>query len=187
MEKADRPTLWIILGPPASGKSTVAKELSEAAGARFIRSDAVRKALFDMAPEESGRTSYQSGIYSPEATRLTYGKILREARKTLAAGDSVILDATFSRPRHREEARRLAEEQGADILFVECTATAETLKRRLADREKKGGVSDARAEHFDVLMDRYETPDNLPPSIHMKVDTEAPVVEVVHRILARSR
>jgi aminoglycoside phosphotransferase family enzyme/predicted kinase len=183
-EQFVRPTLWIICGRVATGKSTLARELSEKLDISILRSDAVRKELFSHKTGRGDKTAFGMGIYSEEATSLTYGKLLLNAQEEIDKGCSVILDATFGTRDHRREALRLAENMDANIVFVECKCEDAVIMRRLEKREVKTAISDARPELFPALKQAYEAPDEIPHELYMAVDTEQPVESVMGEIFS---
>ena len=183
-EQFVRPTLWIICGRVATGKSTIARELSERLDINVFRSDAIRKELFSHKTGQGDKTAFGMGIYSEQATSLTYGKLLLTAQEEIDAGNSVILDATFGSQDHRREALRLAENMDVNIVFVECKCRDAVILRRLEKREVETSISDARAEIFQELNDAYEAPDEIPSELHMAVDTEQPTKRVMQKILS---
>jgi hypothetical protein len=120
----------------ASGKSTLAKALADSLQIKVLRSDVVRKKLFDRQVFESQEEEFGEGIYSQDATSLTYGKLLLLAQEEIERGSSVILDATFSRKDQRREVLRLVEDRDADSGFVKCTCREVVIRQRLRHRKK---------------------------------------------------
>jgi len=143
-----RPTLWIVCGLPASGKSTVSKELSRILDIKVFCSDLVRKKLFGLKPHDVMNEPFEKGIYSKGAGSLTYGKLLLLAQEEIETGNSVILDATFSTTHQRGQALRLARDTDTNIVFVECLSPVNLSKARLMKRRNGTSVSDARLQHF---------------------------------------
>ena len=187
-----RPTLWVVCGMPATGKSTVARTLGRRLDVEVLRSDVVRKSLFQRRPQEPALAAFAQGIYTPGADALTYGRLLLDAQERLEKGLSVILDATFSDPRRRAEALRLARDSDVNILVVECFADDSVLRRRLAAREGSPSVSDARLEHFADLKARYSPLAEIPAELLVRLDTSQPLEACLdlllaqdHRLLAR--
>jgi aminoglycoside phosphotransferase family enzyme/predicted kinase len=180
-----RPVLWVVWGQVAAGKSTVARALGETLDVGAVRSDLVRKQLFERAARDDTVAAFQKGIYSRQATALTYGKLLRLAQAEVEQGRSVVLDATFSRRNRRREALRLAAATGAAIVFVECACTEKTIRRRLAERAGSRAVSDARLEHYEALKAAFEPGDELPERCLVRVDTEQPVARGLREIFKR--
>ncbi len=180
-----RPVLWVVWGQVATGKSTVARALAETQDIGLLRSDVVRKALFEGVAGKDTVADFGKGIYSGQATALTYGKLLRLAQAEVAQGRSVLLDATFSRRDQRREALRLSAETGAAIVFVECACSEATLRRRLAERSGRRGVSDARLVHYDALAAAFEPGDELPERCRIRLDTEKSVEDGLRKIFKR--
>ncbi|MBW1696321.1 MAG: AAA family ATPase [Deltaproteobacteria bacterium] len=179
-----RPTLWVVCGMPASGKSTIAKELGRTLDIGVVESDAVRKALFRIKPHISVDVPFETGIYSRAGSSLTYGKLLIAAQEVLEKGDSIILAATFSRKHQRQEALRLARDMDVNIFFIQCVASDEVLKERLKLREHKSSLSDARLHHFDEFKRRFEPLTEVPEDIHVRINTEKPLEDSMETILS---
>jgi aminoglycoside phosphotransferase family enzyme/predicted kinase len=100
--------LVAVGGLPGSGKSTLARGLApglgRAPGALVLRSDEIRKRLAGVAPE----TRLPASAYSPAASRAVFRTMARDARRALAAGQTVVADATFLGPAERRAIRRAA-------------------------------------------------------------------------------
>jgi aminoglycoside phosphotransferase family enzyme/predicted kinase len=179
-----RPTVWVVCGLPASGKTTMAKMIAKILSLGLIGSDVVRKKLFGMPLHESQDLPFEEGMYSKESTALVYGKLLMMAQEEIQKGRSIILDATFSTSHQRNEALRLARDMDADIIFVECLASNETLKKRLSIRNSSATISDARLHHFKQFKDRFEPISELADEMHICIDTEKPLEEGMRQILS---
>ena len=182
--KYTRPTVWVICGLPAAGKTTVAKMLAKLFSLVILRSDVVRKELFNLSPVESQDLPFEEGIYSKEATALVYGKLLMQAQEEIKKGGSIILDATFSRCHQRDEALRLARDLDANIIFVECMASNETLKKRLSIRDSSRTISDARLRHFQKFRARFEPITDLPEEMHIRINTEILLKKSLRQLLS---
>ncbi len=178
-----RPTIWVVCGMIASGKSTVAGALADALQTRRLRSDVIRKKLFQQPKFQSQDADFGQGMYSENATSLTYGKLLLKAREEIENGNSIILDATFSRKRHRRDVWRMAADMDANIVFIECRCREEIIAQRLVKRSSNEGVSDARLKHLDAFKERYEAFDENYNDVLFHVDTEKPLQEIMAGIL----
>ncbi|MEO1133281.1 MAG: AAA family ATPase [Cyanobacteria bacterium J06639_1] len=141
--RSRRGQIVLTSGLSGSGKSTVAGMLSREMGAIHIRSDAVRKHLagisLDRRGDEAGATF--SGIYTPEMTQKTYDHLIELGTTLARRGETVILDATFDRLVHRQNAIARAREAGLPLHVLSCEADINVLKARL--QERKGDIADA--------------------------------------------
>jgi aminoglycoside phosphotransferase family enzyme/predicted kinase len=180
-----RPTLWVFCGLPASGKSTIAKELAVSLGVKVLRSDAIRKELFGVQLQEHMDLPFEKGIYSKQASSLTYGKLLLLAQEEMEKGRSVILDATYASRHQRGEVVRLAHDMDANLMFVECICSETVLKKRLIQREKACSISDARLHHFDRIKAFFEPLDEMPDKVHIRIDTERSLEEALQELLSQ--
>jgi len=138
--------VWLT-GPPASGKSTVARALSDALRRRGIRpvvleSDALRAILTPAA------------TYAREERDHFYASVADLAALLVAQGFAVIVDATAPRRAHRERLR----ESVPGLLEVLVATPRETCEAR----DPKGLYARARAgdaPHLPGATEDYETPE----------------------------
>jgi uncharacterized protein len=186
------PVIWVVCGMIATGKSTVAKKLGALFSIPCIRSDEIRKFLFDDTSKKSSDQGFEQGMYAPKATTLVYGRMLLTAQAALEKGSSVILDATCRRRRQRQDMLQLAKDTSANIIFVECRCPDREIKNRLKTREHTSSLSDARLAHFDHIKKGMEPFDDIPKEMHMPVKTDQSpdkIIEIIltgeHELLAR--
>jgi predicted kinase len=136
-------------GLSGSGKTTLARRLAPslggAPGAVVLRSDEIRKRLAGIGPLDR----IPRRAYTPRRSAETYGEMLRLARRLLAAGRAVVLDAVYLGPESRKAVGRLAADAGVSLHAVWLQGDPDALRARLAART--GDASDADA---DVLQDQ---------------------------------
>jgi len=124
----------------------------------------------------SGREAgFGEGIYSAEWNRRTYDTLFERADAALRHGQSVILDATFSRRSDRARARELAGAFGARTVVVECTLPEAVALERLEARQRKGtALSDGRPEVYRQQQRSFEPIEPGEADAHVQVDTAGP-------------
>jgi len=167
------PLVLAVMGTPGSGKSTLAKSLASELGWRRIASDEVRKERAGIAPEHRGTAAERRALYATARTDDTY-RVLREAAATLSATEQgLVLDATYSRRRHRDALRQACASGGIPLCFIEARAPRQVLYQRLRDREERSGeVSDARIEDLSVVLGNWEPPNELPAADRLRISTQ---------------
>jgi hypothetical protein len=138
-----KPRLVAIGGFSGTGKSTLAAALTPLIwprpGAVHLRSDLERKALFGV--QETARL--HDSAYAPDVTERVYATLMRKARRTLAAGHAVIVDAVFARENERQAVEAVAKRMHVPFHGLWLTAPRETLAGRVTSRI--GDASDATA------------------------------------------
>ncbi|PWV59070.1 hypothetical protein C7443_11268 [Plasticicumulans acidivorans] len=132
------PFLLITHGVSGSGKSTLTGVLLEAFAAIRLRSDVVRKRLFGLGPLDDSHSAVAGGIYTAEASTLTYERMLELAARLLGLGYPVLVDATFPQDWQRTPFRELAAECNVPFVLLACTADPQTLRERVAARHASG-------------------------------------------------
>jgi len=137
------PRLVAIGGLSGTGKSALAAalapEVGRAPGALVLRSDVERKRLFAVAETER----LPQGGYDLAATEATYARLIDKARRALAAGQGVILDAVYARSHERRAAAGLAAELAVPFIGLWLEAPLATRLTRIGRRS--GDASDADA------------------------------------------
>jgi uncharacterized protein len=173
-QRFSRPILWVFCGLPGSGKSTLAAGLADLLSIESYNSDRVRKGMVGLAPLTRASGPANAGIYGAAISTKVYDHLYAMARKAIAEGRSLILDATYSAVSHRDKLRHLADGCAIRILFAECRTGDDGLRRRLDRRESTPSVSDARATHLEFLKTRFEALTEIPPAQHIVIDTSRP-------------
>ena len=84
------PAVLLVMGPPASGKSTLAAELARCSGLPVLGSDAVRKAIHGVRPTDR----LDADAYRDEVTSEVYRTLADQAVRAAADRGGAIVDAT---------------------------------------------------------------------------------------------
>jgi hypothetical protein len=175
-----RPRLILTHGRSGSGKTHLAVILREHLRLIHVRSDIERKRLFGLPPEAGAGAAAGSGIYTAEATRRTYGRLLELAASILRAGYSVLVDATFLGRAQRRPFLDLARDLGVRCTILAIEAPDAILRARVAKRLAEGcDASDAdlsivdaqRSQHEPLLPE--EADEVIPVQTHPGADLEA--------------
>ena len=141
------PRMIAIGGLSGTGKSTLAAGLAplagSAPGARWLRSDVLRKRLAGVLPE----ASLPADAYTRARSRAVYDTLIEEARRTLASGMDVVVDAVFADSAERRAVADAAAACGAPFTGLWLEAPPETMRARVGTR--RGDPSDADAAVVD--------------------------------------
>ncbi len=150
--------LIAVGGLSGSGKSTLARALAPLLGpppgALVVRSDEARKHLFEVAME----APLPPEAYAPEVSGRVYRFLRERARRVLAAGRAVIVDAVHDRAESRAGLAALAAETKAPFLGLWLEVCPETLARRIEVR--RNDASDATVEVMRRQHRRAEIPED---------------------------
>jgi predicted kinase len=180
-----RPVLVAMTGLSGTGKSTVARRLARALGARLFASDVVRKELAGI--EGPAPAAWGEGIYRPEWTGATYDRLFALAEASLCAGTPVILDAAFLSTEQRAGAAAAAARANVQLVLVETVCDEETVAARLAARAVQGhSSSDATLSIFrqqlaSVKAVSPQVPDG---ALAIQIDTTSGTVGILDAVFA---
>lgn len=122
----DQAMVVLVSGPPASGKTTVARPLADALGFSLLTKDDIKEALFDALGGPPGDVEYSRKI----------GKAAMETLWALALHcPRVVLEANF-RTKSTYERDKLAR-LGGRVVEVYCRIPLEEASRRFAERAER--------------------------------------------------
>lgn len=125
---AEAGDLVVVCGLPGVGKTTVAERIADRVDGGVLRTDVIRK---ELCPDPT---------YSDAETEAVYEELIDRACDRVAAGESVVLDATFADARHRAAVRGMAERTAGGFAIVKVECDEPVVKRRM---ERRDGISDA--------------------------------------------
>ena len=155
-------------GVSGSGKSTLSSELVSRLGMIRVRSDVERKRL-----AASDTITGQAPLYGQDMDRQTYARLGELATQILAAGYSVVVDATHLQRGQRQMIRQAIEAQGVPCLILHCQAPLDTIEIWLNERQRKGtDPSDADIHVVHTQLQQLETLDEQERQITLPVATD---------------
>jgi predicted kinase len=134
--------LVVVCGLPGAGKTTVAGTVVDELDAERIRTDVVRKELFD------------DPSYSTAETEAVYQTVCDRAADHLANDEHVVLDGTFRERDLRQPALALAREHGVDRMILKVEADDAVVRERI--RQREDDASDADVSVYEQYRDRFE-------------------------------
>ncbi|MFO8114396.1 MAG: AAA family ATPase [Halorubrum sp.] len=133
--------LAVVCGLPGVGKSTVAERVAAHIDGEILRTDVIRKELFD------------EPTYSDAETEAVYAELIERTRRRVATGRAVVLDATFADARFRDDVREVGERVAGSFDLVEVACDEAVVERRI---ERRDGISDADFEVHLLFKDAFD-------------------------------
>ena len=147
-EAVTKPKLYLLVGYPGAGKTTVSKLIAETTGAVHLWSDVERHKLFAQ-PTHARQESVQ-----------LYEHLNRRAGELLAAGQSVVFDTNFNFAADRRKLRDIATRHGAETIVIWVTVPEEVAKARAvhAAYSRNGYNVSMTEQQFDAIVSKLEAP-----------------------------
>ncbi|RIL02599.1 MAG: hypothetical protein DCC71_16095, partial [Proteobacteria bacterium] len=165
------PLVVATAGAVATGKSTLAKQISRRLGAPRIATDRVQRVLLDPIPE---RVAHEL-VWEPDFAERVYGAMFARAEPVLRSRRPVVLDGCFAEPAQRRGAAALAQRHGVPFVFLECVAPKADVEARLRRRDRRDGIAHGSwGAIARGLRERWQAPQPDEPGRHVRVDTGRP-------------
>ncbi len=138
----------LITGFPASGKTTIGKELAKLMSIPFISKDDIKELMFDGLGWKDREWSKKLGLVS-------YDLLYYFAEALLAANTSFVIESNFKPEFDNPKFSALKEKHDFDIIQILCKADGEVLFERFKKRSESG---QRHPGHVDVTnYDEFKT------------------------------
>ncbi len=171
-----RPVLVVLAGLPGTGKTTLARRVSAALGAVYLRVDAIETVVT------------RFGLARPPVGPVGYGVTHELAAANLTLGNAVVVDAVNPVPEARAGWRELTD-RARLVMFETVIADAAEHRRRVEQR--RPDLAGQRVPTWDdVLAGDYVDWDNARDGVRQIVDmtdTETGVTRALALVRAASR
>ncbi len=165
MRAMARPTLYLFIGYPGAGKTTVAKAIAEATGAHHLWADRERLKLFT------------KPTHSEDESLELYKQMNNAAEYLLAQDKSVIFDTNFNHRKDRNHLREIALRHEAEAVIIWVTTPKSLAKQRAVhDNNLRNGYEMVMTDQeFEAIAAKLEPPTKDEKVIKIdgtKLDTE---------------
>jgi len=168
-EKWQKPIIVLGAGLPGVGRSTRLKILAKKIKAKVLDSDIIRKEIFKKLD------------YRQKAKLKVYQEMMKRAEKILKSGQSVILDATFSKKIYQQLAINLAKRLKVNYFLIEFYCSDKIAKQRLLKRAKEKSVSQADWQVYQKIKKEFEPIEK--GKNYLKINTAQTPRQCVKKIL----
>lgn len=151
--------LYLLVGFPGSGKTTVAQIISESTGAVHLWADQERLELFN------------NPTHTEKESLKLYSQMNERTEKLLRQNKSVVFDTNFSFRKDRERLRQIAEKNKASSLIIWVT-TSRSLSEKRATRQDSSHptrvLGAMTVDDFNRIADHQQPPGN--SELFIKID-----------------
>jgi len=141
------PTIIIVTGRPAAGKSTLAKWLSQELKLPLVSKDSIREELFD-------RLGWKDRKWAQDLGKAGVDMMFYFAQAELEVGHSLIMDNSFYPPVSTPRFQALKAKYHAESIQIVCNSDRETLFHRFKTRADAGNRHPGHGDQ-DVLEELY--------------------------------
>jgi predicted kinase len=141
------PKLIVITGLPATGKTSLAKEISKSLSVPLLTKDEIKIGLLEQFGKKDRAWDRQVGT---AAVHL----LMKIGEALLISKSAVILESNFKEEFDAPLLRDLMEKTNSDCLQLVCGADGEVLLSRFIEREKSSARSPF---HFTTSIDEFSS------------------------------
>lgn len=145
-----QPVLYLMVGYPGAGKTTIAKLITEATGAEHVWADWERHKMF-------GKPNH-----SETESAALYAALNKHVAQLLAGGTSVIFDTNFNYAADRRLLHDIAARNGAETVVLWVTTPPEVARERAVHSRvvRNGYDFSMTPEQFEQVAGHLEPPNN---------------------------
>ena len=170
------PRLIVMHGYSGSGKTWLSQQLMLRFPAIRVRSDIERKRVHGLQETARSGSMVAQGLYAPDTRAGIYERLAGLAATVLAAGQNVIVDASFLDRAERDRFRDLARRAGSEFMIVSTSAPRGELQRRIERRQQAGrDPSEADTAVLRYQLDHADPLDADERDYTIEVATDTPV------------
>lgn len=144
------PFVVLVLGAPASGKSTISAAIADQWDLPIVSKDALKEILFDS-------LGVGDVAWSTRLGRASFALLDHVIELQLRAGAPFLIDAAYRAEYENAKFQRWQERYGFDAVQIDCTASWEELGRRFAARAADGTRHPGHADEDRVQRAWHET------------------------------
>jgi predicted kinase len=170
----EHPKLYLFVGYPGAGKTTVAKMIAETTSAQHLWADVERHKLFPVP------------THSLEESSELYDKLNKQVDGLLAQGKSVVFDTNFNYARDRQKLREIAHRHDAETIIIWVNTPQDIARERAVKSHSTRNLYNMSMsdEQFDAIASKLEPP--TPKEHTLKIDGTIATKDQILQILGIS-
>ena len=169
---------------PATGKTTIARSLSEQLDMPVIAKDTIKEFLFDTLGVKDRDWSRLLGGASSDVLYLL-------ADALLSSGQSIIMESAFERKFARPQLKMLIQTYHPLVTEIYCTTEQTVRRKRFMERNQSGKRHAGHLDHTNYLADTDEestekfSPLKFPAAQYIELDTTDPQSIDIDTLISR--